>query len=282
MEDKLRKLAEEFLLQPDAECFIGYEEGPSGSVRPVFIRRPEEVHRLVWNQKCFANLTTYLPDFHRKNLVVGIVVKGCDARALRELIRAHQIDRHRIYVVGLPCEGLVTPEGDVIAERCYGCVFPESFKYDTALGPMKTPDRLKGIEHETLDDLSPMERRKFWELEFEKCIRCDACREICYACFCPECILESTQPRWLSRRQNRGEKLFFHSVRALHLVGRCIGCGECERACPAGVRLMLLNRYLQKQLEDLFGYRGAGILEDASPLLTSLRDDPDPFAGGFE
>ena len=282
MEDLLRKLANEFLQRPDAECFIGYEEGPNGSVRPAFIRRPEDIHRLVWNQKCYPNLTAYLPDFPKQKRVIGITVKGCDARALRELIRAHQVERHSVYVVGLPCTGLKTPGEDRIAERWFGCVFPEAFQYDAALGPMKTPDGLARTEYETLDNLSNKERREFWKLEFEKCIRCDACRKICYACFCPECILDSTQPRWLSRRQNLGEKLFFHSVRALHLVGRCIGCGECERACPAGVRLMLLNRYLQKQLEDLFGYRGAGILEDAPPLLTFLRDDPDPFTGGFE
>jgi ferredoxin len=284
MEDKLREIAKEFLQRTEAECFIGYEKLPDGSVKPAFIRSPGEVDRLVWNRECFANLASYLPNLREKEGIIGISVKGCDARSLRELIRSHQVERSKIYIVGLPCtnNGLKAYEGDGIAERCFGCRFPEDFHYDAVLGPMKTPDLPARAEGDTLASILPEKRFAFWENEIEKCIRCDACRKICYACFCPECIFESQQPRWLSRRQSQSEKFFFHSVRALHLVGRCIGCGECERACPAGVRLMLLNRQLQKDIELLFGYKGVGVSEEVPPLLTFSKDDPDPFSGGSE
>jgi coenzyme F420-reducing hydrogenase delta subunit/ferredoxin len=284
MEDKLKKIAGEFLQQPDVECFIGYETSPDGSVRPVFIRSPGEVDRLVWNRECFANLAAYLPNFREKEGIVGIAVKGCDARSLRELIRSRQVDRSKIYIVGLPCtdKGLRADEGDGIAERCFGCVFPENFEYDAVLGPMEIPGLPPRAGDSMPGGLSFEERFAFWEKEIEKCISCNACRKICYGCFCPECIFESVRPRWVTGRRSLGEKFFFHSVRAFHLVGRCIECGECERACPAGVRLMLLNKQLQRDIENLFGCRGIGVTEEPPPLLTFSKDDPDPFSGGHE
>ena len=281
MEDKLRKIAGKFLQRQDAGYCIGYEEGPHGFMRPAFIRTPEGVNRLVWNQACFVNLTAYIPEQGLKKGVVGVAVKGCDARALGELIRARQIERSQVYIVGLPCTGLYEPGQKRIAERCYGCVFPKGFPYDEVLGPMKTPDLPARSEVNILANLSLKEKFAFWQMELDKCIRCDACKNICYGCYCPECILESTKPRWLSRHQDQAEKFFFHSVRALHLVGRCIECGECERACPAGVRLMLLNRTMQQELENIFDYRGVGIGEEDPPLLTYSKDDADLFAGSF-
>ncbi|UCH97212.1 MAG: 4Fe-4S dicluster domain-containing protein, partial [Candidatus Aminicenantes bacterium] len=268
--------------RPDAQCFIGYEKLVEGTVRPAFIRAPGEVSRLVWNQECFANLTAYLPNFRKTAGIVGIAVKGCDARALRELIRSRQVERSKVFIVGLPCTGLKAPEGESIAERCFGCIFPKDFQYDAVLGPMKTPDVPPRTGGNMLSGLSSEERYAFWETEIEKCISCDLCRKICYACFCPECIFESRQPRWVTSRRSQSEKFFYHSVRALHLAGRCMGCGECERGCPAGVRLMLLNRQLQEDIEELFGYKGVGVSEEPLPLLTFSKDDPDPFFGGNE
>ena len=44
---------------------------------------------------------------------------------------------------------------------------------------------------------------------------------------------------------------------------------------------MLINRQMQKDIETLFNYRGAGVLEEAPPLITFSRDDLDPFDKGF-
>ena len=282
MQNKLREIAREFLERPEAGCFIGYETGARGAVQAAFIRSPEETERLIWNRYCFPNLSAYLPQFRQKEGLTGIAVKGCDARALRELIRSRQVDRAKVFVVGIPCTGLAGSQENTLAERCHGCIYPEEFSYDAVLGPMESPGLPLRPENNALTGLSPRERRETWHAELEKCIRCEACRKVCYGCFCPECIFESTQPRWLSRRQGLAEKFFFHSVRAFHLAGRCIGCGECERACPAGVRLMLLNNSLRDGAAELFGFKGAGVTEEAPPLIAFSKDDPDPFSGGKE
>ena len=133
---------------------------------------------------------------------------------------------------------------------------------------MKTPDLPSRPEDDPLTGLSLKERAAFWEAEMEKCIQCDACREICYGCYCPECIFQSEKPRWMSNQGRFSDKLFYHSVRALHLAGRCINCGECERACPAGIKLMLLNRHLDDEVSKLFDYKGAGVKEELPPLIT--------------
>jgi len=47
----------------------------------------------------------------------------------------------------------------------------------------------------------------------------------------------------------------WHITRAFHLAGRCVQCGECSRACPAGIKLGLLNKTLARAADQCFGYR---------------------------
>lgn len=281
MLDELRAIAAEFLGRPDARCFIGWEALSAGlGTRPLVISDPDDARRLTWSAECHANPASYLPRYRGQEGVVGVAVKGCDARALRELVRSRQVERDRVYAVGVPCDGLRERDGS-LARRCNGCRYPEDFEYDVALGPMQTPDLPAEPPDEVdLESMSVAERRRFWEAELERCIRCEACRRICYACFCPRCIFESTDPRWASKRAGPSEKLFYHAVRALHLAGRCIGCDECAWVCPVGVRLDLLNRALRRGALELFSYEGAGVRDVEPPLRTFSADDPEPFPGG--
>jgi len=281
MQAKLRRIAAEFLGLPEARCFIGWEELPAAmGTRPAVISEPAQAERLTFTRGCHANPVKYLPRFRGKEGIVGVAVKGCDARALRELVRSRQVEREKVFVVGVPCDGLEERDGS-LARRCHGCRYPEGFAYDVELGPMVTPDLPPRPQDDVdLEAMTPEQRRAFFEAELDRCIRCEACRRICYGCFCPRCIFESTDPRWSSRRADRADKLFYHAVRAFHLAGRCIGCDECAWVCPVGVRLDLLNRALRDGALDLFGYEGAGVRDQEPPLRTFAVDDPDPFVRG--
>jgi ferredoxin len=69
----------------------------------------------------------------------------------------------------------------------------------------------------------------------------------------------------------------WHITRAFHLAGRCVGCGECTRACPAGIDLHLLNMSLAQAAQEHFGYR-AGMSREVAPLIgTYALQDKEEF-----
>ncbi|MBE3574281.1 MAG: 4Fe-4S dicluster domain-containing protein [Firmicutes bacterium] len=157
-----------------------------------------------------------------------------------------------------------------------------------------SPDQLYG-DVAALEAMSVEERGRFWEEAFSRCLRCFACRNVCPVCDCRECVLDDAQTRWLGKAVNLAENQFFHLTRAMHVAGRCVGCGQCEEACPVGLPLTVLYRKLSHDLEELFGpvempapqegkaaagaAEGAAAgLEKAEWALTRFRlNDPDEF-----
>ena len=74
---------------------------------------------------------------------------------------------------------------------------------------------------------------------------------------------------------NISENRVWHIIRAFHLAGRCTSCGECERACPMDIPLMLLNKKVEKDVKELFDYNAGNEL-DSKPLLAIFKpDDPE-------
>jgi len=102
---RLRDIARDLLERGEVDVFIGYEEGSLPlRTTPAFITRPDDVSRLTWGALCENNLATYLPKFEGR---VGVVVKGCDVRALVNLIVEKQIARDQVKIVGVPCQGVI-------------------------------------------------------------------------------------------------------------------------------------------------------------------------------
>ena len=66
-------------------------------------------------------------------------------------------------------------------------------------------------------------------------------------------------------------------TRALHLAGRCVDCGECERACPADIPLALLNRKVRRSSRSASTYRVTDDPAVPAPIGDYRLDDQQEF-----
>ena len=99
------------------------------------------------------------------------------------------------------------------------------------------------------------ERLAYWTAEFDRCLKCYACRQVCPMCYCERCLADKNRPQAIDTSPHRKGNFAWHLSRAIHLAGRCVGCDECTRACPAAIDLRLLNLALARAAETKFGYR---------------------------
>ena len=318
LETALRETAARLLRDGRVALVLGYEAGSVPfRTAPAFVKRAEDVERLVWNPFCTNNLAVYLPEVKSVGRV-AIVAKGCDARSVVTLIQEHQIPREQVVILGLCCSGMVDverlvpaggslagiaistgtdgrltvesdgdrrtlPVGEILQERCRVCEYTKPPVADEILGdpagPLAAPVEPFAVVAE-MERRSPAERQAFWRDQFDRCLRCYACREVCPACYCRTCFVDKAAPRWLSKASTVDDNWMFHAVRAFHLAGRCVGCGECERACPMDIPISRLNRMLDREVRERFGYVAGLDPESVPPLGTFRPEDPDP--GGHE
>ena len=106
----------------------------------------------------------------------------------------------------------------------------------------------------------------YWTAELARCVKCYACRQVCPLCYCRAASSTRIVPVAIDTSATLKGNFAWHITRAFHLAGRCVGCDECTRACPAGIDLRLLNLALAKAAEENFGYR-AGMDRQAEPLI---------------
>ncbi len=296
--NKIREIASRLFNDGQVDIFIAWRKGNVDyQTKPYIAKSIEDVNNIVFDEYSIHVLSNYLLKFRDGKEKIGIVVKGCDSRGIVRLLEDQQIERERLYIIGVCCPGMKDPlkamkdhsglteqieTTDGLAAKCLACIEPNPVIYDEILGEPQEPNQ-KGERFAQvieIENMSPDERYKFFESTLSQCIRCYACRQVCVACNCRGCIFDEMKPQWVGRETSVSDNLMYHLVKASHMAGRCIECGECERVCPVNIPLMLINQKLIKDVNEFFGPYEAGMqyIEGAIPPLSVYKeDDPDNF-----
>ena len=213
--NELRAKAKELLTNGTVKAVIGFIESKGANrTKPFIARTPEDAEKLVFNKYCVNNLALYLTrkEFKR-NGVVGIVAKGCDVKAIIQLIQENQVNKDDVYIIGMNCNGVVSELGqefnpETMATKCLNCSVRTPHLHHTLLGSIEELSKREDKNFalmQKIDAMTPEERWDFWESEFEKCVKCFACRQACPLCYCERCIADKTMPRWIeSSAHTRG------------------------------------------------------------------------------
>ena len=317
IEQLIKEKARDLLATEQVTRVIAWQKGEmSYDNAPAYFSKAEELDALVYNAFCAANLSKYLIANTKKDEKTAVFLKPCDTYSLNQLLKDRRVQREQVLVIGIPCAGMVdinkvkaqglkgiiciTENGEdlkvttaygtkeiaraeVLLNKCLACKGSAYAVSDETIGePVEvkhaTYDRFDEVKE--LESLSPQARFAFWQQELSKCIRCNACRDICPACSCEQCLFDNPDsPVAGKANNNNAEEQLFHIIRAYHVAGRCTDCGECSRVCPQGIRLDLLNRKFIKDINEFYGdYQAGADAETNSPLLAFDVEDIEPGA----
>ena len=291
--DAIRAEAARILTDGTVAALVGYTAARrKGSAQPIVVSDAGSADKLIFTASCVNNLAVYLTKAKKeipKSGKIGIVVKGCDLKALVGLIGESQLKREDLYIIGVPCVGVLSSTmqpataltAETIAPKCLEC--GERLPLGCDFIPPITPPPAAELEGKyaaeiaRLEALSPAERWAYWKEQFSKCIKCYACRQVCPFCFCEQCLCDRNKPQMVETTPRPAGNMAWHIVRAMHLAGRCAGCAECERVCPMDIPLNLLNRKMARELKALFQYEAGFEVNEKGPLSSYDEKDDQSF-----
>lgn len=278
---RIKQRAIELLSDGTVMRVIGWEKGEGNcDWSPALFENAAEMENFVYGDYAGANLSKYCLKFNRQEGKTLVVLKPCDTLSFRQLLHEHRIDREKFYVIGAGCKGMKDEKGGLL--KCSACKGKEFEVYDEIIDDeeaQKTTalmDRMAGVVE--LEKMTAQERFDFWRGELSRCIRCNACRNVCPACSCIKCVFDNPASGVQSKAPVTDfEENMFHIIRAYHVAGRCTDCGECSRVCPQNIPLHLLNRKFIKDMNELYGDYQAGVGEnERTPLTSYTKEDAEP------
>ena len=312
--EEMKNRAKQLLADGTVARVVAWQTGDTCyDITPKFFESAEEIdEKMVFNCMCGANLSKYLISLSRLPGKTLAFLKPCDTYSFNQLIKEHRIIRENVMVIAIPCEGMTDAETlrakgmsgvvsiaekddtlvvetlygeetiakkDAVAERCRTCKSKTAVVFDEKIGEdveNASDDRFDMVAK--LEAMTAEERYEFWRGELSRCIRCNACRNICPACSCETCVFDNANSGIAQKAAaNSFEENMFHIIRAFHVAGRCTDCGECSRVCPQHIPLHLLNRKFIKDINEFYGdYQAGEDTESRAPLNRFEKDDIEP------
>lgn len=281
VQEAIRAHAKELLESGQVATFIGWENGRfENQTTPLVITDPSMTDKLIYNEYCTNTLAKYVRDVKDRGKV-GVVVRGCDSRAIIRLIIDKVIKREDVILIGVGCAGVKDRKSGELLKKCAQCLHNNPVICDEMVGDelQKPMPEDRFAEVKAIEAMDRPKRSRYFESIYAKCIRCYACRDVCPCCTCRECFVDQRREGWVGKQNNVAENRFYGITRVMHIADRCIECGECERACPMDLPLMKLNRKVIQDLNDLFGEFESSLSLDNSvePLITYDLGDREEF-----
>ncbi|HNW57117.1 MAG TPA: hypothetical protein PLR88_01480 [Bacteroidales bacterium] len=263
--DELIKRAKELLEASAVKVVIGYEQGTGNKTRALFVEKPEDAGKLVFDSRCVQNLAAYVTKQEVKSKgKMAITATLPVMRSLVQLASEFQISDNNLVVIG------ITPDSKIIDFKNLEEV--EAFVHQFQI---EIDERNKEIL-EKLEKMTPSERWNFWIEELSPCIKCYACRAACPMCYCSRCTVDFNRPQWIPVQSTELGNLEWHFMRAMHLTGRCIDCDACANACPLALPINLLTKKMIVDAKANFGtYQPS--LKGENVLSTFKPDDKENF-----
>ena len=290
---------------------LGWKAGEfTYDVTPALFQTAAELEKdFVYGPFCGANFSKYLVKETRKDEgKVLVFLKPCDTYSFNQLLTEHRFDREKVYAVGIPCDGMAdiqlikeqTGDGitgvecdgdnlivhtlydgdktlalaDCLAERCANCKSKKHVADDELLGEDgEVIDSHRFDEVEKLEKMTEDERFAFWQNELSRCIRCNACRNVCPSCQCYDIKDYNTGNGvqryrcWdscmysdftmMAHGNNRNSQMQRFRQRFMHKLAyfpanndgmfSCVGCGRCVDKCHSHLNIVKVIKAFGKE-----------------------------------
>jgi len=309
--EKIRETAKRLLEDGKVDVIIGYKKGTVPMMNePILISDPEKTELLFWDCNCGLNLCNYLT---KRTDRIGIIANGCNSRNIITHIVENQIKREQLYIIGIPCTGMIdhravnralkfkeilhvderngqfivrgkgfeeTFAKEAFLQRnCATCTHRNPVEYDEMVADRVEEQRDIEVfgDVKKIEDMGIDEKWAFFTGMISSCIRCYACRNACPLCYCPTCFVDESRPQWVGKSIDPTDTMTFHILRAYHCAGRCTDCGACDRVCPVGISVRQFTKKLNKDTLGLFSWEAGLDIGQRPPLDVYKVDDYNDF-----